>query len=181
MVCRIKIADHHVAEASLFASDLIVFIENLLDGAGVVGEGRHQLADTFFDALGDHDLAFAGKQLNGAHFAHVHAYGVGGASGFCFHGGECRSGFCRGDVIGRAVAFGHQQFIGVRCHFEHLNTHVIDHLNDVFNLIRIGNILGQVVVDFGVGQVALILASGDKILEPGLLLGGVGHSADTFE
>ena len=41
-----------------------------------------QLANAFFDALGDDDLAFAGEQFDGAHLAHVHAHRVGGAAGF---------------------------------------------------------------------------------------------------
>ena len=38
------------------------------------------------------------------------------------------------------------------------DTHVIDHANDVFDLLWIDNIHRQVVVDFGVGQEALLLA-----------------------
>ena len=146
-----------------------------------MGQGRQQLADAFLDTLGDNDLAFPGQQFDGAHFAHVHAHRVGGAAGLGFDGGEGGGGFGRGDVVGGAVALGHQQFIGVRGDFKHLDAHVVDHLDDVFNLIRIGDVFRQVIVDFGVGQVTLVLAAGDEILEPGLLLGNVGHSADTFE
>ncbi len=181
MVGRVQVANHHVAQAALFPGHQVVLVQDLLDGTRVVGEGRHQFANTLFDAFGDDDFAFAGEQFHGAHLTHVHAYGVGGATGFGFHGREGRCSLGGGDVIRRAVALRHEQLIGIRRHFKHLDAHVVDHLDDVFNLIRIGDILGQVIVDLGVGQVALILATGDEILEPGLLLGGVGHSADTFE
>jgi hypothetical protein len=33
------------------------------------------------------------------------------------------------------LGFQQQQIIGIRCFFHHLNTHVVDHLDDVFDLI----------------------------------------------
>ena len=70
-----------------------------LTDSRVVGQRGHQLANAFFDALGDDDLAFTGEQLHRAHLAHVHAHRVGGAAGFCFHGGQCSSGLGRGDFV----------------------------------------------------------------------------------
>jgi hypothetical protein len=51
--------------------------------------------------------------------------------------------------------------IGVRRGARDLDAHVVDHLDDVFDLIRIGDVVGQVIVDLGVGQVALLLALGN--------------------
>ena len=77
----------------------------MLDGAGEVGHGLHQLAKTLFDALGNYDLAFARQQLYRAHFAHVHAYRVGCAARFVFHGSEGGGRFGGGNIIGAGVAF----------------------------------------------------------------------------
>ena len=48
--------------------------------------------------------------------------------------------------------------VGVGRLLEHLNAHVVNHLDDVFDLIRLRNILWEVVVNFGVCQVALLFA-----------------------
>jgi hypothetical protein len=57
----------------------------------------------------------------------------------------------------------------------HLDAHVVDHADNVFDLLRIDDVVGQVIVDFGVGQVALFLALDDQGLDFGLLLlGGFG-------
>ena len=38
------------------------------------------------------------------------------------------------------------------------DAHVVDHANDVFDLLGINNIFRQVVVDFGIGEETLLLA-----------------------
>ncbi len=129
-----------------------------------MGDRCHGFADPFLDALGDHDFAFAGQQFHRAHLAHVHAHRVGRASGLRFDRGQRGNGFVR-DVVGAGVAAGEQQRLGIRCLLEHLDTHVIDHLDDLFHLVRVGNILRQVIVHLGVGQIILFLALGDEILE----------------
>src|SRR5690606_30773724 len=53
--------------------------------------------------------------------------------------------------------------------FVHLDTHAVDHADDVFDLFRIDDVVGQVVVDFGKGQVALFQALADQQLDIGLL------------
>ena len=55
--------------------------------------------------------------------------------------------------------------LGVRRFFVHRDTHVIDHVDDVFDLLWIDDVVGQVVVDLGIGQVALFLAAGNQIFE----------------
>src|SRR5690606_14591231 len=154
--------------SSAFLGDALVFGNDALDGAGEHGNGRHHLADAFLDAFGDFDLAFAGQQLDGAHFAHVHAHWVGGAANVAFNGGECGSGFFSGGLVG--VVIGEQKSIGIGCSLE-------DRDSDVFNLFRICDILRPTVVDFRVGQVALLATAGSELFETGLLVRFSGHNS----
>jgi hypothetical protein len=45
----------------------------------------------------------------------------------------------------------------------HRDTHVIDHVYDVFDLLGIDNIVRQVVIDLGIGQIALLFAAGNQV------------------
>ncbi len=80
-------------------------------------------------------------------------------------------------LLGRRVVVGvggrpvvQYQLIGIRCLFVHLDAHVIDHVDDVFDLFRVDDVIGQMIVDLGIGQETLFLALGDQILELGLLI-----------
>ena len=111
------------------------------------------------------DFAFARQQFDRAHLAHVHAHRVGGAAELGVdRGGERLRRFFGGLVVGDD-RLAHQQRLGVRCLFVHRDAHVVDHLHDVFDLLRIDDLGGQVVVDFGVGQEALFLAARNQQLE----------------
>ena len=68
------------------------------------------------------------------------------------------------------------ELIGVRCLLKNLNAHVVDHLDDVFNLIGIRDVLGEVIVDFSVGQVSLFFSLCDQGFKSGLLMHSVGHA-----
>ena len=107
------------------------------------------------DALGDDDLNAVSSS---AHLAHVHALRVRGAAGFLLNGSQCGGGFSGSNLISRPIALRHQEFICIRYLFEHLDAHVVDHLNDVFDLIRIRDILREVIVDFSVGRVTLFFS-----------------------
>ncbi len=178
IVGRVQPADDDIRQATLFRFNQFEFVENALCRAGPVGQGVHQLAHPLFDALGDGNLTFAGEQLHGTHFAHVHAHRVGGAASFGFHCGECGGGFSGGNFVRRGIAVGHQQGVGIRCDLVDTDAHVVDHLDDVFHLIRIGNILRKMVVHLGIGEIALLFAAGDQLFDARLLLllSGVCHS-----
>jgi hypothetical protein len=47
----------------------------------------------------------------------------------------------------------------------HGNTHVVNHVDDVFNLFRINNTAWQMIIYFGVSQVTLFLATGNQFLQ----------------
>ncbi len=138
-----------------------------------MSDRAHHLANAFLDAFGDLDFAFAGQQLDGTHFAHVHAHRVGGAADVGLDRSERCGSLFGGRFIG--IGFGQQQGIGIRSGLEYVDAHVVDHANDVFHLFRIGNILRQVVVDLGVSQVTLLTATLDQLFEAGLLLRFSGH------
>jgi hypothetical protein len=47
----------------------------------------------------------------------------------------------------------------------HRDAHVVNHVDDVFDLLGIDDPAREVIVDFCVGEVALLLAAGDQVLE----------------
>ena len=124
----------------------------------------------FLNTFGDFNFAFTGQQFHRAHFAHVHAHRVGGAAGLALYRGENSGSFFGGNFVGAVSTFLDHQLIGIGGFFHHGDAHVVDHLNDVFHLIGVGNGLRQVVIHFGVGQVTLFLAERDQLLQLGLLL-----------
>ena len=67
---------NHGAQILIALADLLKFLEQFNNGAGVECQCVHHLAHSLFDALGDSDLTLAGQQLYRAHLAHVHAYRV---------------------------------------------------------------------------------------------------------
>ena len=66
-----------------------------------------------------------------------------------------------------------QQRLGIRCLLVHRDAHVVDRVDDVFDLLRIDDLGGQVIVDLRIGQVALLLAARDQQLQ--LRLAVFGH------
>jgi len=155
------------------------------DRPGELRERVLDLVQAFLDALGDRDLALAREQLHRAHLAHVHAHRVRGAAGL-FDRRQYRHRFFRRRLVvlgGRGVL--QQQRLGIGRNFVHLDAHVVDHVDDVFDLLRIDDVVGEVIVDLGVGQEALFLALGDELLDVGSsLLDGLigadfGHCGDS--
>src|SRR5262249_554091 len=73
-----------------------------------------------------------------------------------------------------------QQRFGIGGHFVDLDAHVIDHADDVFDLLRIDDVVGQVVVDLGVGQITLFFALDNQGLNFGLLLLGGGFGCHGY-
>ena len=126
--------------------------------------GAH-LVEAFLDALGDADLAFAREQLDRAHLAHVHADGVGRAAELGVDGRERGGGFLGGVLVVRYGGVGENQRLGVRCLLVHRDAHIVDHVDDVFDLLRIDDLARQVVVDLAVREVTLLLAFRDEQLQ----------------
>jgi hypothetical protein len=83
-------SDDDVGDPGFFLVDPVELFDQALDGWR---EGRQcgaDLVEAVFDAAGDAQFAFAGQQLDGAHFAHVHAHRVCGASELAVDRGQRR-------------------------------------------------------------------------------------------
>jgi hypothetical protein len=81
------------------------------------------------------------------------------------------------DVLGRrrGRGFRHQQRVGVGRLVEDLDAHVADHRDHALDLLGVDQVVGQVVVDLGVGEVAALLAEHDQALEAALARLDVGR------
>ena len=80
-------AGDQVGEARFARFDFVVLLQQIGNGFRIFRNRTLYLVDTVFDTLGDVDFAFARQQLNGTHFAHIHAHRVGGAANFRFYAG----------------------------------------------------------------------------------------------
>jgi hypothetical protein len=172
---RIEITADQLGQAALTHADPGIFIEHLANGAGIAGHRTEHLAHTLFDALGNDDLTFTGQQVDAAHFAHVHPHRIGGATDLALHGSQHCDGFGGRSLIRGGIAFGHHQGVDIGGLLKDTNPHVVDHLDDLFDLIRVGNVLRQVVVHLRVGQETLLPSPGDEHFDTGLLLFHFGH------
>jgi hypothetical protein len=161
---RVEEADDEVRDAALAGLDRLEGGEQVVVGRRVVGEGGANLVEAFFDALGDADLALARQELDRAHLAHVHAHRVGGASELGVGDRECRGRFLDRLFVG-CGSIRQQQRFGIRCLFVNRDAHVVDGVDDVFDLLGIDDLGRQVVVDLRIGQVALFLAACDEQLQ----------------
>jgi len=150
-------------------------LHHLRIGAGVhclvvVASGLGHRIEAVLDPLGDAQFAFAGEQFHGAHLTHVHAHGIGGATEFTVHRGEGeRSRFCRLLVGGNGIG-SNGGIIGVRRGLVDRDAHFIDHADDVLDLLRVHDGIGQMVVHLRVGKEPLFLALGNQIFDSGLRL-----------
>ena len=86
-------------------------------------------------------------------------------------------GFFDGLFVGRLGILGGEKRLGVRRLLVHGNAHVVDHVDDVFDLFRIDDLAGQVVVHLRIGEEALFLAERDQQLELRLPLFGHDRGA----
>src|SRR5688572_4888136 len=176
---RVVEADDDVDQASLAGLYRLVTTEDVVIGRRVVRERPAHGVEAFLDALRDRDLALAREQLDRSHFAHVHADRVGGAAKLRVDRGRKRRGGFLGGFIVSHHRFTQQQRLGIRRLLVHRDAHVVDHLHDVFDLLRIDDLGRQVIVDFGVGQEALLLAACDQQLQLRLaILGRGGRQTD---
>ncbi len=161
---RVDEAGDHVGQADLAVLEALVLAQDFGDGLGVVAQGGEHLRLAVLDALGDQDLALAGEQFHGPHLAHVHTHRVGGPAELAVDTCQGRRRFFSHVVIGRhgGVGDAHQQGIHVRRDLMDSDAHVIDHGDDVLDLLRVDDLFRQMVIDLGIGQVALLLALGDQ-------------------
>ena len=163
------VAQEHLAVVQLIAPD----DDGLERQRAFAQPGDHRLA-AGLDALGDGDFALAREQLHRAHFAQVHADGVVGALG-----GFLRLG------LGRDLLLDLDQFafalllvvsflllalfagLGVFL-LDHVDAHLVEHRQDVLDLLG-GDLLGgQHRVELVIGDVAALLGGLDHLLDGGI-------------
>ncbi len=135
VVVRVDVTAEDVGKTAAFGGDTVVFAEDVVDSTREVSDGAHDFTDAFLDTLGDFDLAFAGQQLDGTHFAHVHAHRVGRAADIGLDSRQCGGGLFGCGLV--SVGFRQQQGIRIRSTLEYVDPHVVDHADDVFHLLRI--------------------------------------------
>ncbi|MNB96054.1 hypothetical protein D3C75_432460 [compost metagenome] len=178
VVGQVVEADDHFGKA--LAAFLVRFVigQQRFDRHRELAECGLDLGQAFFDALCNGDFAFAGQQLDGTHFAHVHAHRVGGTATFGVERAQ-RGGSFFGcgvvDLTVARVAVVEKQGFHIRSNFMDINAHAVDHADDVFDLFRVDHVVRQMVIDFGIGQVALFQALADQLLDFGLGRTFVGH------
>ncbi len=164
---RIDEAIDDLVDAHLVGGDPAGRLEDLGDRRRAGGNRLDHVLQAVLDALGDFDLALAGQQFDRSHLAHVHAHRVGGAAELGIDRGQrlfrFQLDFLFIDGGGRLL--GQQQILAGRRLVEDLDVHVVERRDDRLDLLGIHHVIGQVVVDFGVGQVAAFLAQRDQGLE----------------
>jgi len=173
-------AGQDLGQAALALQVLVVFLQQQLDGEREAGQGGLHLVQAFLDALGDGDFAFAGEQFHRTHLAHVHADGIGGAANFGVDRRQQGHGFFGGGFV---VAGGTRRGsvgdgVGVRGGVVYFDADALEHRHDVFDLLRIDDVVGEVVVDFSVSQVALFEPLGNELFDFRLLLVGFAIHSD---
>jgi len=45
----------------------------------------------------------------------------------------------------------------------HRDPHIVDHIDDVFDLLRIDNVIRQMIIHLGIGEETLLLTLGNEI------------------
>ena len=158
-------------DSQLTCRDLIRAGQNGCDCRRTCRNRLNHLVQTVFDALGDGDFAGARQQLRGAHFAHIHTHGVGGATEFGVDGRQRNFRFFVRLVVRdyRRVGVEQQRFrIGGRLVDRH--THVVEGGDDGFHRRGLREVVGQVIVDLRVRQIAALLAQLDQRAHLALLL-----------
>ncbi|CDY77746.1 hypothetical protein BGLT_00898 [Caballeronia glathei] len=151
-------------DAQFTGGHLIGVPENRFDGRGTGGDCLDHLVQPVLDAFRDRDFTGTGQEFGRAHFAHVHAHGIGGAAEFGIDRGERDFRFLVGLFVrhhrGRCVI--EQQRFCVRRLLVDRHAHVIERADNRFDSRRLREVVWQVIVDFGVGEVATLLAKLDQ-------------------
>jgi hypothetical protein len=166
-----------LVDAHLVLLDQLGHAQDLLDRRRARRDRVDHVLQAVLDALGDLDLALAREELHRAHLAHVHAHRVRGAAELGVDGGRERflgllDHVLLGDRGGRLV---HEELLGVRGLVVHGDAHVGQHRDHAFDLLGVGHVVRQVVVDLGVSKEPALLAEHDEVLEALFLRLDFGH------
>ena len=129
-------------------------------------DGARDAFLALLDPLGERDLALAREERDPAHLPEVHPNGVFGAADGSGRQVDRLTGLGRGrllplvervlEVVRQAGSLG-----GV----DDVDVHGSEHQHDVVELVRRDQVPGQGVVELVVGDVALLLARGDQLVQ----------------
>ncbi len=161
---RVDKPDHEVLHPGFLGRDTVRHFEQGSNGWRKMRHVPFDLVESILDALGDFDLALTGQQFDGAHLAHVHAHGIGRAPEFGIDARQRSLGFLGNVFIIGYGRIGEQYRFGIRRLFVYRDAHIVDHVDDVLDLLRIDDVIGQVIIDLGVSQETLFLTPRDQVL-----------------
>ena len=156
----------HVVDRGGTLADALGEFEHGADRHRAARDGEHHVLQTVFDALGDFDFAFAREKLDRTHFTHVDANGVRRAAEFAVDRRKGGFGFLFDVVLAHDGGVPlHEELVLVGRTFVHLNVEGRHHAHDRFDRVVVDEARRNVVVDFGVGDVAALLAHADELEE----------------
>ncbi len=164
---RVDQAVNHFVDAHFFAIDPVGQVEDLGDRGRAGRNGLDHVLQAVLNALGDLDFALACQQFNRAHLAHIHAHGIGGPAEFRIDGGKRLLRLLDDVFIGnhRGRGLVHQQRFGIRRLVIDLDAHVVDHADDVLDLLGVEHVVREMVVDLRVSEIAALLAQDDQVFQ----------------
>ena len=157
--------DHFVDRGRSLADALGEF-EHRADRHRAARDGEHHVLQTVLDALRNVDFPFAREKLDRSHFTHVDAHGVRRAAEFAVDRRKGGFGLLLDVVLAHhgGVAL-HEKLVLVGRTFVHLNVEGRHHAHDRFDRVVVDEAGRNVVVDFGVGDVAALLTHADELEE----------------
>ena len=161
-----------VAQEDLALVELVAPDDDGLEGERALAQpGDHRLA-AGLDALGDGDLALAGEEFHRAHFPQVHADRVIGALGRLLGlglGGNLLLNLDQIAALGLGLVLGLLALlllvVGRFLGLDHIDAHLAEHREHVFDLLGIDLLGGQHRVDLVVGDVTALLGGPDQLLD----------------
>ena len=130
--------------------------------------GENHVLQAVFDALADLNFILTRKKLYGSHLTHVNTHGIGRTAEFTFYRRKRSFGFRFGIFIAYPFSTAlNEQLLLIGSHFVHRNVEIAKNVDNRLDGIFVKQRVGDVVIDFAVGDVAALLAQADQLDEFG--------------
>src|SRR5581483_4203924 len=160
------IEDDHFLDGADTLLEILTEGDDFTDDDRSAGKRLQDAQLAAFNALGDLHLAFACKERNRAHLAQVHADGIVGLLQRA--GSEIEFNFVAFLFLFELLLQGRRRQL--RRTLEHVNPLRADGGQQVVEVVRRVDVVGDEVVDLVVGQVALLLPGVDQLLNVVVLI-----------
>ena len=168
---RVDDGFNHFIHTDFVVADLFDQSQNFGNRAWAGGDCLHHVFQCIFDFFGDNDFVFTRQQIDLTHFTHIHTHRVGCAAEFWICTGECCFGFFNGIVVGHGGGVVAQEDVfSIGSLLGYLDTQAGNHADDVVDLLGVGHIVGQRVVNFGISDVAAFFTHNNELTQAGALL-----------